>query len=122
MSAIETDRFRQVLLEERERVARAIEHIHEEHPGMLEDEAGEEGGYDNHPSDIASATFDRELDYTLEENSEHVLSAIDAALRRIDEGTYGICVSCGKEIAPERLEARPWANKCIDCQRRDERG
>ena len=49
-----------------------------------------------------------------------VLAQIDAALKRIDEGTYGTCVSCGGEIAPARLEAYAWASLCIDCKRRAE--
>lgn len=43
---------------------------------------------------------------------------IDAALARIDEGTYGVCVDCGRPIAPGRLEARPTAMRCIDCESR----
>ena len=65
-------------------------------------------------------TYDRELDYTLEENSEHVLAEIDAALQRIEDGTYGTCTNCGNQIPPERLEARPWATLCIDCKRQRE--
>ncbi len=122
MSAIETDRFREALLEERKRVAAAIQNLHDENPGTLAEDAGEETAYDNHLADTATETYDRELDYTLEENSEHVLAAIDAALKRIDEGTYGICTNCGKQIARERLEALPWATLCIDCQRDRERG
>jgi RNA polymerase-binding protein DksA len=59
---------------------------------------------------------------TLEENSAHVLAEIDAALARIDAGTYGICVRCGKPIGQERLEALPWATLCIDDKRKQERG
>ena len=46
-----------------------------------------------------------------------MLAEIDAALKRIEEGTYGICTNCGKEIPVDRLEALPWATLCIDCQR-----
>jgi RNA polymerase-binding protein DksA len=120
VSAIDTDRFRDVLLQERQRVQAAIDNLHEENPGSITDETGEESVYDNHIADTATVTYDRELDYTLEENSEHVLAEIDAALKRIDDGTYGQCTNCGKQIAPERLEARPWATLCIDCQRQRE--
>jgi RNA polymerase-binding protein DksA len=58
---------------------------------------------------------DRELDYGLEENEEDLLLAIDGALQRIEDGTYGICTNCGKPIGQERLEALPWAELCIDC-------
>ena len=120
MSAIDTTRFRDALLEERKRVAAAIENLHEDHQGSMADESGEDAVFDNHLADTATETYDRELDYTLEENSEHVLADIDAALKRIEEGTYGICTSCDKPIAVERLEALPWATLCIDCKRNRE--
>jgi RNA polymerase-binding protein DksA len=121
VSAIDTDRFREALLEEHRRVVAAIENLHEDHPGSMADETGEDAVYDNHLADTATETYDRELDYTLEENSEHVLADINAALKRIEDGTYGICMNCGTQIPEERLEARPWATLCIDCQREQER-
>ena len=121
MSAIDTAHFKDLLLEERERVAAALQNLHDDHPGSISDETGDEAVYDNHLADTATETYDRELDYTLEENSEHVLADIDAALKRIEDGAYGICSNCGKPISPERLEARPWATLCIDCQRERER-
>ncbi|HEU5280171.1 MAG TPA: TraR/DksA C4-type zinc finger protein [Gaiellaceae bacterium] len=121
MSAIDTDRFREALLEERARVEAALQNLHEETAGTLSEDAGEETAYDNHLADTATETYDRELDYTLEENAEHLLAEIDAALKRIEAGTYGICTNCGKQIPEERLEALPWATLCIDCQRDRER-
>ncbi len=120
MSALDTDRFREALMEERRRVQAAIDNLHEENPGSMSDESGEDAVYDNHLADTATVTYDRELDYTLEENSEHVLAEIDEALQRIEDGTYGTCTNCGKEIPAERLEARPWATLCIECQRHRE--
>jgi YteA family regulatory protein len=121
MSAIDTNRFRDLLREERERVAAAIQNLHDDHQGSMSEETGEDAVYDNHLADTATETYDRELDYTLEENSEHVLAEIDAALQRIEDGTYGMCTNCGKPIPQERLEARPYATLCIDCQRDRER-
>ncbi len=124
MTSTQTDRFRQMLLEERERVRSAIEHLHHEHAGSLGDEAGElvSSAADNHMGDTASATFDREMDYTLEDNAEAVLSAVESALRRIEDGTYGTCTRCGKPVTEERLEALPYAALCIECKREVERG
>lgn len=102
-------------------MADAIEYLHKENPGSIEDET-EDQTSDNHMAETATATLDREIDYTLEENSEHVLAAIDAALKRIEDGTFGTCVNCGKPIAEERLAAIPWATHCIDCKRLEERG
>ena len=124
MSELSTDRFRDALLEERGRVQRAIEYLHQENPGSLEEGTGElvSSSVDDHMGDLATETFDRELDYTLEDNAEAVLAQIDAALERIENGTYGICEVCGRPIDAARLEARPWARLCIDDQRRQERG
>ena len=120
---IDTERFQTTLLEERARVRAAIEYLHEENPGSLEDDTEEIiGGNDNHLAEAASGTLDRQIDYTLEENSEQVLQQIEQALARIEEGTFGTCARCGREIPVERLEARPWATLCIDCQREMERG
>jgi RNA polymerase-binding protein DksA len=121
VSALDTEHFRELLLDERKRVAAAIENLHEDHAGTLSDESGEEAAFDNHLADTATETYDRELDYSLEENSEHVLAEIDAALKRIEDGTYGICTNRGEQIPVERLEARPYATLCIDCQRERER-
>ena len=118
----DTERFRTALLEERERVQSAIANLRQNHPGSLDEEVEEIAATsDNHLGETATATLNREIDFTLSENSEQVLSEIDAALKRIDAGTYGTCVNCGREISEERLEAYPWASLCIDCKRESER-
>jgi RNA polymerase-binding protein DksA len=120
-AAIDTERFRQRLLDERKRVREAIDYLQEENPGSIQDET-QEIPSDNHPGDVATVTFDRELDYTLEENEERLLRAIDAALKRLDDGTFGNCRTCGRPIGDERLEALPYTTQCIDCKRKEERG
>ena len=122
MSAIDIEHFRTRLLEARRQVVGAIENIHTENPGSLGEETDEPTFQDNHLGDVATATFDREMASTLEDNSTHVLNEIDAALARIDDGTYGICSRCGKPIGAERLEALPWATLCIEDKRKQERG
>ena len=120
-TTIDTEHFRKRLLEERKRVQEAIDYLHEENPGSIQDET-QDSTADNHPGDMATVTFDRELDYTLEENEGRLLQAIDAALTRMDDGSYGACVSCGQPIGAERLEALAWTTQCIDCKRKEERG
>ncbi len=122
MSVIDTEHFRARLLDERKRVVDAIDNIHSENPGSLGDETEEPMFQDNHLGDIATATFDREMASTLEDNSTHVLGEIDAALARIDAGTFGTCQACGGPIGDERLDALPWATLCIEDKRRQERG
>jgi RNA polymerase-binding transcription factor DksA len=121
-TTVDIERYRTTLLEERARVQRAIANLRDDHPGTPDDEAEEiSGTSDNHLGETASVTLNREIDYTLGENSGHVLNEIDAALKRIEAGTYGICTVCNKEIAPERLEAYPWASLCMDDARKAER-
>lgn len=120
-TTIDSEHFRNRLREERKRVKEAIDYLHEENPGSVEDET-QDSTADNHPADVATVTFDRELDYSLEENEGRLLAAIDSALARIDEGTFGICRTCAQPIAEERLEALPWTTQCIDCKRKEERG
>jgi RNA polymerase-binding protein DksA len=121
-TALDTQQLRQRMLEARQRVVDAIDNIHAENPGSIGDETEETTFQDNHLGDIATATFDREMASTLEDNSAHVLEEIDAALKRIDEGTFGVCTRCGQPIDAERLEALPWATLCIEDKRKQERG
>jgi RNA polymerase-binding protein DksA len=119
VTSIDTSEFRGLLERERQRIVDTIAHLHEENPRNMEDEVGEVAGRgsDNHLGDMATVTFDRELDEGLEEGAQQTLAQIDRALARIEDGTYGTCERCGKPIAEERLRARPWATLCIDDQR-----
>ena len=65
----------------------------------------------------ASQVFEQQRDLALRDRNLQQLETVDAALTRLDAGTYGACVRCGRPIAPGRLEALPWAAHCIDCQR-----
>ena len=80
--------------------------------------AREDGGdislQDQHPADAASDTEMRELDVTRTRMLEARLARIQAALDRIDGGTYGKCLVCGRDIAPERLDALPDTPYCVD--------
>jgi DnaK suppressor protein len=65
----------------------------------------------------ASQVFAQQRDLALRDRSDQQLVLVDEALARLDDGTFGMCVRCGQPIASERLEALPWAARCIDCQR-----
>ncbi|HEX4677982.1 MAG TPA: TraR/DksA C4-type zinc finger protein [Gaiellaceae bacterium] len=120
MSTINTAESRKKLEEEKARLLHAVGFLVRENPGSISDELGEvaEGGTDNHLGDMATAMYDRELDDGLEEGARETLVEIDAALQRIEDGTYGSCEVCGKPIGAERLSAIPWTRLCIDDQRR----
>ena len=124
MSTVDTEEFRRLLQTERERLAGALAHLHEQNTTSLEDEDGPLSGrgVDNHLGDMATITFDRELDEGLEDGAQQTIEQIDRALAKLDDGSYGTCERCGKPIADERLRARPWAMLCIDDQRLVDRG
>jgi DnaK suppressor protein len=66
----------------------------------------------------ASQVFEQQRDLALRDRSRLELHRIEVALRKLDNGSYGTCESCGNPIAPERLEAIPWVGLCIDCARK----
>ncbi|TCZ72307.1 molecular chaperone DnaK [Paenibacillus albiflavus] len=78
----------------------------------LRDNIGELSAYDNHPGDIATETYEREKDIALNENAEMHMEEIDKALSAINQGTYGICLTCKKPISFERLQAIPTTLYC----------
>ncbi len=123
VTSLDLERFRSLLEERRAELADAIAGLN--HDGPLTDEAG---GFvsaradDHHLADTATDTYARELDEGLAEDVERLLAQVDAALARLEAGTYGLCRVCGREIGAERLEAVPYATLCIDDKRLEERG
>jgi len=109
-AALEAERA-QILLE--------IEEYELEGQESLSDVSGE-NNYRDHMADQGTATFSRELDMTLEDNARENLARIDAALARIETGTYGICTRCGAAIPADRLDAMPAAELCIICKEWEE--
>ncbi|MEI7744557.1 MAG: TraR/DksA C4-type zinc finger protein [Chloroflexota bacterium] len=99
---------REILTVERERVLAEISGLTIEGPGQM-----------TYGSQAAAAThvFEQQRDLALRDHARAHLAAIEDALRRLDAGAFGRCTACGRDIAPERLEAVPWAALCIDCQR-----
>ena len=73
-------------------------------------------------ADRAASSYTKEFLFSQSNNDRQLLQMVDAALARLREGTFGECVSFGKEINPKRLEAVPWTRHCIDCQEKAEKG
>jgi DnaK suppressor protein len=84
-----------------------------------EREGNKDEGMDTY--DLASEERDREINFILSDRERVKLKQIDDALERLDDGSYGICESCGLEIAEERLGAMPFSRLCRDCQESQER-
>ena len=79
-------------------------------------------GVDDESADAGTATFEREKELSIEQNVRDLIQKIDRALKRIDDGTYGICEVCGKPIEKARIKALPYVDLCIkDAQARSRR-
>lgn len=117
MNKEELKKYKNKLNQEKKRINDIINQL--DNNGMTKfnsEVASELSFYDNHPADIASETFEVEKGIALEANEMTLLDKIDDALKAIDEGSYGKCQTCGKEIDKERLDFLPYALNCIDCQ------
>jgi len=80
-----------------------------------------EVSFDEESADAGTFTFERERDLSLSNNLKDLLDKVDAALRRIKNGSYGSCERCGKPIDKARLKALPYSVLCIDCKKLEER-
>ena len=118
----ELGRFRALLLAERDRLEAELQEIGHRTARMDESErASELSGYEDHPADLASETFEREKDLAIGESVESTLRKVVTALAKIDGGTYGVCDVCARPIKKARLNALPFATLCLNCQDRLER-
>ncbi len=79
-------------------------------------EEGIEGGVGNHLADDGSNVMEGERLATIREDVKGILLQVEAALARMDDGTFGVCQRCHQKIGSERLEAFPYVAYCIDCQ------
>jgi RNA polymerase-binding transcription factor DksA len=114
---MDPEHARQLIVSERERLEGLIRERETESGIGSESETGsisELSSLDQHQGDIGTETFEREKDFSLLEQLEAEIEDLDAALRKIDEGTYGVCEICGKPIDPERLAAMPGTRTCIE--------
>ena len=73
-------------------------------------------------ADRAASSYTKEFLFHQSNNDRQLLQMVENALSRIREGTFGECISCGKDINPKRLDAVPWTRHCIECQEKLEQG
>lgn len=112
-----THQLRQALLEERRAQLSRIQSLRDAGLGESQQEAARElSGYDQHTADQGTETFEREKDFGLLAQARVILERIDAALTRMEEGRYGVCEGCGEPIDPARLQALPYATRCVACE------
>ncbi|GIW07831.1 MAG: hypothetical protein KatS3mg060_2636 [Dehalococcoidia bacterium] len=115
------DEFRQLLLAERKRLEALIASARRDAQEDISEEYNQAGGIAAHQADVASDLYEREQALSLERDFEERLHEVDHALRKIDEGTYGVSERSGQPIPLERLRVIPWARFTVEEERELER-
>ena len=118
----ELDYFRKLILKMKEKILDEIKHISEDTlKKSQKDAAGDISGYTYHMADVASDTYDREFSLGLASNERQSLYELDDAIKKIEEGTFGICEECKSLITKTRLKVVPFARLCVKCQEKKEK-
>ena len=121
MTKPELKKYKELLLKEREKIGEDLSHITDNTLNKSQREAsGDLSGYSYHMADVASDDYERDFSLGRATDEQKILYAIDEAMKRIGDGSYGSCTQCGKTISKKRLKALPHTELCIDCQKKDE--
>ena len=112
--------FRQLLITERVKLADEIKSIAHDASTSPRDASGDLSAYTVHMADMAADTYERELSMNIVSTEQELLYQIDDALKRLDDGSFGLCQQCNQPITMSRLKAVPYASLCISCQRSKE--
>lgn len=108
--------YRDLMLKERDK---RKDSLNDDKIGLgssIKGDTGELSSYDNHPGDLGTETFETEKNFSFRNNDKYVIDEIDDAIKRIDDGTYGVCEHCGKEIHEDRINLIPYVRSCIECE------
>jgi len=118
----ESQDFKKRILKLKEEIIAEIKHIADDTLKKSQKEAsGDISGYTYHMADVATDTYDREFSLGIASNEREILYELDDALKKIEEGTYGICEECKALITKKRLVAVPYARLCVKCQVKKEK-
>lgn len=114
LSKKEVNELRKKLEEERDELSRQLSEFDESTFAGSQSEVSGEMSFDEEYADAGSDTFERERDLSLSNNIKDLLDKIEHALKRMDDGSYGLCERCGKPIEKARIKALPYASLCIE--------
>jgi DnaK suppressor protein len=118
----ELSEFKKIVLKIKDGILEGIQHISDDTLKKSQKEAsGDISGYTYHMADVATDTYDREFSLGLASNERKLLYELDDALKKIEDGTFGICEECKALIARTRLKAVPYARLCVKCQEKREK-
>ncbi len=123
LSKADIEHFKQLLLAKRREILANVNEIEGEALKKSRlDASGDLSSMPIHMADLGTDNYEQEFALELMDSEIKLLREIDAALARISEGTYGICLGTGQPIPKARLEAQPWARYCVEYARMVEQG
>lgn len=121
MPKAELKKYKALLLKERDKIGGELNYITENTLKKSQrDATGDLSGYSYHMADMASDDYERDFTLGRATEEQKMLFLIDEAIKRIEDGTYGLCLQCGKPILKKRLKALPYGEFCIECQKAKE--
>jgi RNA polymerase-binding protein DksA len=122
MSKAESKKYKELLLKERTKLNEELFNITKDNIDKSpRDASGDLSSYTYHMADMATDNYDRDFSMGIATEEQKRLFAIEEALKRIADGTYGNCLQCGKRITKKRLDAIPYTELCIECQKSKEK-
>ena len=122
MNKRDRKRFKKQLEELRVNLSQGLQQLSENNLNRSQrDSSGDLSGYSYHMADVGTDNFGREMELNIASNENERIRMIEEALERIEDETYGKCVSCDGKINIERLKAIPYARLCIECARESEK-
>lgn len=122
MNKKELNEFKKLVIKKKDEALDEIKHISEDTLKKSQKEAsGDISGYTYHMADVATDTYDREFSLGLASNERTFIYELDDALKKIEDGTFGICEDCKTMISKTRLKAVPYARLCVKCQEKKEK-
>ncbi len=118
----ELTEYKKMITKRKNEILDAIERISEDTlKKSQKDASGDISGYTFHMADVATDNYDREFSLGLASNDRQSLYELDDALKRIEEGTFGVCEECKSVLTKARLKALPYARLCLNCQQKREK-
>ncbi len=118
----ELTEYKKLIVKRKSEILDAIERISEDTlKKSQKDASGDISGYTFHMADVATDNYDREFSLGLASNDRQSLYELDDAIKRIEEGTFGVCEECKTLLTKARLKALPYARLCLKCQQKREK-
>ena len=122
MTKQEMKKYKELLIKEREKLTSELNSLTKDNINKSQrDASGDLSSYTYHMADMASDNYDRDFSMGIATEEQKRLFAIEEAMKRIEEGSFGNCLQCGRRILKKRLGAIPYTELCIECQKSKEK-